>query len=191
VIEDKSIIRIGGTRVRPVNVRVIAATNKDLRDEVRKGTFREDLFYRLNVFAIHMVPLSERLDDIPLLVDFFIKKYAAAMGKKIERVDGKVIDTFMHHPWPGNVRELQNVIERMMNFVRAHEITTEHIPSDIIHQERVYEFNDDLESPKDMEKKMIMNMMRMDVPKNKIANRLKISRTTLYRKIEKYGLSSQ
>ncbi len=82
VIEEKTVTRIGGTRVRPVDVRIIAATNKDLQEEVRKGNFREDLYYRLNVFAIHMVPLSERLDDIPRLVDVFVKKYGNAMGKK-------------------------------------------------------------------------------------------------------------
>ena len=105
VIEDKSVLRIGGTRVRPVDVRIIAATNKDLRDEVQKGNFREDLYYRANVFAIEMVPLCERLDDIPLLTDHFIKQCASAMKKNIARVDKKIMDVFMSYTWPGNVRE--------------------------------------------------------------------------------------
>ena len=95
VIEDKSVVRLGGTRVRPVDVRIIAATNKDLREEVRKGNFREDLYYRANVFAIDMVPLRERPDDIPLLVDCFVRKYERAMVKKIDRIDEKVLGIFM------------------------------------------------------------------------------------------------
>ncbi|MDD5170464.1 MAG: sigma-54-dependent Fis family transcriptional regulator, partial [Syntrophales bacterium] len=131
VIEEKTVTRIGGTRVRPVDVRIIAATNKDLQEEVRRGNFRDDLYYRLNVFAIHMVPLSERRGDIPLLVDVFVKKYGSAMGKRISRIDDRVMDALMNYSWPGNVRELQNVIERMMNIVRDHEITADIIPREI------------------------------------------------------------
>jgi len=188
VIEDKNIVRLGGASQRPVNVRVIAATNKDLRSEVEKGTFREDLFYRLNVFAIHMVPLSERPDDIPLLVDFFVKKYAADMGKNIDRIDEKVYEIFKGHKWPGNVRELQNVIERMMNFATTREITAEHIPPEITHTKRKPDLNVDFESPRQLEQEMITKMLRMEIPKNKIAKALHVSRTTLYRKIEKYHL---
>ncbi|HLZ19374.1 MAG TPA: sigma 54-interacting transcriptional regulator [Smithellaceae bacterium] len=188
VIEDKFIVRLGGTSLRPVNVRVIAATNKDLRKEVEKGNFREDLYYRLNVFAISMVPLSERPDDIPLLIDLFVKKYAGAMGKHIDRIDDKVIEIFKDHPWPGNVRELQNVIERMMNLTTTSEITAEHIPSEILHEKRDPELNMDFKSPKHLEKEMITKMIRMEIPKNKIAKALRVSRTTLYRKIEKYHL---
>ena len=188
VIEDKFIVRLGGTSLRPVNVRVIAATNKDLRKEVEKGNFREDLYYRLNVFAISMVPLSERPDDIPLLIDLFVKKYAGAMGKHIDRIDDKVIEIFKDHPWPGNVRELQNVIERMMNLTTTSEITAEHIPAEILHEKRDPELNMDFKSPKHLEKEMITKMIRMEIPKNKIAKALRVSRTTLYRKIEKYHL---
>ena len=114
VIEDKSIIRIGGASVRPVDVRIIVATNKNLKEEVRKGNFREDLYYRANVFSIKMIPLRERLDDIPLLIDYFINKHSEIMEKEIDRFDERVTGIFMNYPWPGNVRELQNVIERMM-----------------------------------------------------------------------------
>ena len=188
VIEDKSIVRLGGKSLRPVNVRVIAATNKDLRKEVDKGNFREDLYYRLNVFAIHMVPLSERPDDIPLLVDLFVKKYIDAMGKRIDRIDEKVIDIFRGHTWPGNVRELQNVIERMMNLTTTVELTAEHIPAEILHKKPTPELNLDFEPPRHLEKEMITKMLRMEIPKNKIAKTLRVSRTTLYRKIEKYRL---
>lgn len=189
VIEEKTVTRLGGSRVRPVDVRIIAATNKDLHEEVRRGNFREDLFYRLNVFAIHMVPLSERREDIPLLIDVFVRKYGTAMGKRISRVDEKVVDVLTNYPWPGNVRELQNVIERMMNIVRDHEFTADIIPREITERPL---FRDDAHgetaSSEEMEKNMIMQMLGMKIKKNRIAGKLNISRSTLYRKLEKYGL---
>jgi transcriptional regulator with GAF, ATPase, and Fis domain len=94
-----------------VNVRVIAATNRDLADEVRKGRFREDLFYRLNVFPIRMPPLRERTEDIPLLVWAFLEDLSSRMGKKITQVPRATMEALQRHPWPGNVRELRNVIE--------------------------------------------------------------------------------
>ncbi|MEE9911025.1 MAG: sigma 54-interacting transcriptional regulator [Deltaproteobacteria bacterium] len=188
VIEDKSVLRIGGTRVRPVNVRIIAATNKDLREEVRKGNFREDLYYRANVFAIEMVPLKDRLDDIPLLADFFIKRYASAMKKQIVRVDKKVIETFMNYGWPGNVRELQNAIERMINFLKTPELTTEFIPDHIRHPGYTAETREDPVIPQDAERMMITRMLNQKMRKNRIAEKLNISRATLYRKMKQYGL---
>ena len=89
VVEDKSIVRIGGSRIRPVDVRIIVATNRDLKEEVRKGNFREDLYYRANVFSIKVIPLRERLDDIPLLVDCFVNKYSKLMDKSIDRIDDR------------------------------------------------------------------------------------------------------
>ncbi len=188
VIEDKSILRIGGARVRPVDVRIIAATNKDLREEVRKGNFREDLYYRANVFAIEMIPLSERLDDIQLLMDCFIKRYAAAMNKRIDRVDKKVLDVFMNYPWPGNVRELQNVIERMMNYVRGHELTVDLIPSEIVNFSHYPEYSAGLESPDEAERKILVKMISMKFRKNRMAEQMQISRATLYRKMKKFEL---
>jgi len=188
VIEEKTVTRIGGKRVRPVDVRIIAATNKDLQEEIRKGNFREDLYYRLNVFAIHMVPLSERLDDIPRLVEVFIHKYGNAMGKKIERVDEKVLEILMGYSWPGNVRELQNVIERMMNIVRGPELTADLIPSEIMGPQKAVDSGMD-DYPEDQEKTLLIQMLRMKVRKNRIAQKMKISRSTLYRKLEKYKLA--
>lgn len=188
VIEDKSVLRIGGTRVRPVDVRVIAATNKDLREEVRKGNFREDLYYRANVFAIEMVPLCERLDDIPLLTDHFIRQYASAMKKIITRVDKKVIDIFMNYSWPGNVRELQNAIERMINFLKTTELTAEMIPDHIQHTRQSIEPKDDIAPAEETQRRMIEKMLGQKIRKNQIAGKLNISRATLYRKIRQYGL---
>jgi len=112
VIEEKTVTRIAAPRVRPVNVRIIAATNKDLQEEVRRGNFREDLYYRLNVFAIQMVPLSERKGDIPITCQRFRQKIRQRHGQKDQqdRCD-RVMDALMNYSWPGNVRELQNVIE--------------------------------------------------------------------------------
>ena len=189
VIEEKTVTRIGGSRVRHVDVRIIAATNKDLHEEVRRGSFREDLYYRLNVFAIHMVPLSERRGDIPLLIDAFVRKYGADMGKRINRIDEEVVDALTNYNWPGNVRELQNVIERMMNIARDHEFTADIIPREIAEGPLVRdEAHGAMALPEDTERNMIAQMLGMKMKKNRIAKKLGISRSTLYRKLEKYGL---
>ena len=111
VLQDGEFERLGSPRTIKVNVRVIAATNRDLADEVRKGRFREDLFYRLNVFPIRMPPLRERAEDIPLLVWTFLEDLSSRMGKKITQVPRTTMEALQRHPWPGNVRELRNVIE--------------------------------------------------------------------------------
>jgi sigma-54 dependent transcriptional regulator, acetoin dehydrogenase operon transcriptional activator AcoR len=212
VIEDKSIIRIGGTRIRPVNVRIVAATNKDLLEEVRRGNFREDLFYRLNVFTLQLIPLRERLDDIPILLDYLINKYSKLMGKRIDSIDARVTEVFLRYPWPGNVRELQNVIERMMNVAHQAELTVDLIPSEILNYHGI---DDRIEKPVSGEKKngpetpdhmisvfqnynslrekaeeeMISQMLSMGIPKNKIAQKMNLSRMTVYRKMKRYKLS--
>jgi len=112
VIQDGEFERLGSSCTIKVNVRIIAATNRNLEEEVRKGRFREDLWYRLNVFPITMPPLRDRLEDIPLLVDFYIKKISKRMGKSIEIIPKNVMDALQNYHWPGNVRELENVLER-------------------------------------------------------------------------------
>jgi transcriptional regulator with GAF, ATPase, and Fis domain len=112
VIEDGEFERLGGSRTIKVDVRVISATNRNLEEEVRKGRFREDLWYRLNVFPITVPPLRERKSDIPLLVDFFVDRISRRLGKSIESIPKSVMDALRDYHWPGNVRELENVIER-------------------------------------------------------------------------------
>ena len=146
VIEDKCVIRVGGAKVRQVDVRIIAATNKDLLDEVYKGNFRRDLYYRLNVFTIRLLPLRERVDDISLLVDYFVRKYSQALGKRIDSIDSKVFDFFQRYEWPGNVRELQNVVERMMNCVQTNQLTIDLIPAEMIRQARKTKPNLEIQS---------------------------------------------
>jgi PAS domain S-box-containing protein len=112
VLQERELERVGGTHAVQIDVRVIAATNRDLQAAVDAGTFRRDLFYRLNVFPIHMPSLRERVGDIPLLVAYLAQRYASKMGKKISQIDKKTLELFQTYHWPGNVRELQNVIER-------------------------------------------------------------------------------
>ncbi len=188
-IEEKAVVRIGEGHVRPVDVRIISATNRDLVEEVRKGNFRKDLFYRLNVFAISIPPLRERTDDIPMLMDAFVQKYSAALNKKITRVDKKIWGVFMKYAWPGNVRELQNVVERMINYASSAELTVDLIPPEIKSSSGGRRKNEKIESPEEAEKKMIHHLLTLKFRKNQIADRLNMSRVTLFRKIKKYGLA--
>jgi transcriptional regulator with GAF, ATPase, and Fis domain len=112
VLQEGQFERLGSPRTIKVNVRLIAATNRDLAEEVRKGRFRQDLFYRLNVFPITIPPLRERVEDIPLLVWTFLEEFSMRMGKKIMKVPRRAMETLQRYSWPGNVRELRNVIER-------------------------------------------------------------------------------
>jgi transcriptional regulator with GAF, ATPase, and Fis domain len=112
VLQEREFERVGGRQSINVDVRVIAATNRDLKKAVANGTFRQDLFYRLNVFPITLPPLRERKDDILMLVEYFIQRYATKAGKSIRSIDKKTLDLLQTYNWPGNIRELQNVIER-------------------------------------------------------------------------------
>jgi formate hydrogenlyase transcriptional activator len=123
VLQEREFERVGGSASVRVNVRVIAATNRDLQAAIEAGTFRSDLFYRLNVFPIEVPALRERADDIPLLVEYFIDRYARKAGKTIRRVDKRTLDHLRSYPWPGNVRELQNVIERSVIVCDGDEFT--------------------------------------------------------------------
>ena len=112
VLQEGEFERLGSSQTIKVDTRIIAATNRNLEEEVKKGRFREDLWYRLNIFPITMPPLRERMDDIPLLVDAFVKKISRRLGKTIQTIPVSVMETLQHYPWPGNVRELENVLER-------------------------------------------------------------------------------
>jgi Nif-specific regulatory protein len=128
VLQEREIERLGGVQSIKVNVRVIAATNKDLEAAVREGTFREDLYYRLNVYSIYLPPLRERKTDIPLLADHFVEKHAAAHGKDVRRIATSAIDMLMSYHWPGNVRELENCIERAVLVCDGGAIHAHHLP---------------------------------------------------------------
>ena len=112
VLQERQIERVGGNRAIPVDVRVVAATNRDLSAAIAQGSFRSDLFYRLNVFPIHVPPLRKRREDIPILVEYFVKRFAEKMAKRIRQFDKRTLDLCERYPWPGNIRELQNIVER-------------------------------------------------------------------------------
>ena len=128
VLEGQEFQRVGGTKTMKVDVRVIAASNKDLGEEIGKGSFREDLFYRLNVIPLEVPPLRERKEDIPLLVRHFLKEFAAEYGQRPKTIDESALELFMRYPWKGNVRELRNFIERMMIMVPGPAITAPDVP---------------------------------------------------------------
>jgi len=186
VIEDKSITRIGGTKVTTIDVRIIAATNKHLKEEVRKGKFREDLYYRLNVFAIRMVPLREKKDDIPILVDCFVKNISGAMGKVIKTIEKDVLEKFINFQWPGNVRELQNILETMINVAHSNRLTVDLLPSEIADERSMEDTDYGIEPVSKIERKLMMKMLKLNMTKKEIAKQMGISRSTLYRKLDEY-----
>jgi two-component system nitrogen regulation response regulator NtrX len=131
VLEGQEFQRVGGVKTLKSDVRVIAASNKDLAAEIRKGSFREDLFYRLNVIPLEVPPLRERKDDIPILVRYFLQEFAAEYGQKPKNIDAAALDLFLRYPWNGNVRELRNFIERMVIMVPGPAITASEVPQPV------------------------------------------------------------
>ena len=132
VLQDKQITRLGSDRVISVDVRVICATNRDLREEVAKGNFRKDLYYRLNVILIQVPALRERGDDVLFLFDYFLQKIAGKLNLAVSQVDSAVRDCLRAYSWPGNVRELENVVEKMLNLAEAGRISIAHLPAEIL-----------------------------------------------------------
>src|SRR5262249_6000079 len=135
VLQEKTIERIGGKKPIEVDVRFIAATNKDLQEAVQKGTFRSDLFYRLNVITLTIPPLRERISDLPLLVRFFCTKYSQKIGRKVLGVSPQTLKILMRNDWPGNVRELENVIERAVVLGTSELILPEDLPEQLLELE--------------------------------------------------------
>jgi len=189
VLEEKSVVRIGDSRVLPVNVRVIAATNRDLIAEVEKGTFRRDLYYRLNVVSIRLVPLRERLGDIELLFWHFLEQIGRRIGRKISKVEEEVYCVLKSYSWPGNVRELQNVVERALHVTDGSTIRVEHLPKEVCEAKNNSRNPRDFLPISDYEKQIIANLLRKSGGNlSQVAKQLGIARTTLYRKMRKYGL---
>ncbi len=132
VLQERTIRRVGGREEVPVNVRIVAATSRNLAEEVKQGRFREDLFYRVNVARVDLPPLRERGEDVPLLVECFVERFAAEMGKEDVVVDPEVIDVLSRYPWPGNVRELQNVLKRALAMARHSTLSVEDLPDEVV-----------------------------------------------------------
>ncbi|HMN49374.1 MAG TPA: sigma-54 dependent transcriptional regulator [Ignavibacteriaceae bacterium] len=187
VIETKQFSRVGGNELIKSDFRVITATNEPLEELVKAGKFREDLYYRLNVFTIIIPPLRERRDDIPLLVNFFIKKFSTVMNKKTKSVSKEAMDFLMNYDWPGNVRELENAIERAMVVGKTDIITVDDLPFHVAGNN--FGFDNDDKSLSAMERKYILKILNENSWNiSKTAQILEIDRVTLYNKINKYNL---
>ena len=183
VLETKTFVRVGGNKEIASDFRVICATNKDLKSMVEQGTFREDLYYRLNVVTINVPPLRERTGDIPLLVDYFIKKYCTTMNRPLLTIDDSALQRMMEYPFPGNIRELENMIERAIVVGNGKKIALKDLPfgKDTI--------DSSIESLDDFEKEFIRKiLLKYSWNITRTAKALKVDRVTLYNKIRKYEL---
>ncbi|UCF91033.1 MAG: sigma-54-dependent Fis family transcriptional regulator [Desulfobacterales bacterium] len=188
-VEERTLLRVGAVKPRPVDVRLIAASNQELKAMVTAHTFREDLYYRLNVVLIALPPLRARPDDIPLLIRHFLRKYSRAFGKEVKGVSAEVLDILAAYPFPGNVRELENIIERAVALSDETEITARDLPSDLRELSmRSLETQPRL-SLEEKEKQYIQEVLiKTNYKKSLAAEILGLPRTTLWRKMKRHGL---
>jgi transcriptional regulator with PAS, ATPase and Fis domain len=191
VLESKQFERVGDSRTKGVDVRLVFATNRNIKDLMAKGGFREDLYYRINVVAINLPPLRERDEDIPLLVDHFVEKLNAETGKHVKKVSQGAMDVLIDHAWPGNVRELENAIGHAFVHCRGDTVQPTHLPRDLI-EPTPYVAGGMIPSAsiEDMERAAITDMLKKCKGNRSLAARhLGIGRSSLWRKIKKYGLT--
>ena len=192
VLQDKKVARVGGESIFDVDVRIIAATNKNLYEEAKNNNFRWDIYYRLNVLSINIPPLKERTSDIPLIVDTLIKKINKRLDTDIIGIDNDVIEVFINHFWKGNVRELENVIERMMNMCSSDTLSIDLLPEEysMTSNPVVESEHYKIQSFEDAEKEILIKALEFfNGNISKASKSLKVSRNTLYNKIQKYELS--
>jgi DNA-binding NtrC family response regulator len=192
VLQEKTLMRVGGTSEIPVDIRVLAATNKDLKGEVERGNFRQDLYYRINVVTLHVPTLAERQDDIPLLCRHFLEKFAEAQGKTIGQIGDEVMDVLLRYEFPGNIRELENIMERAVTLCNGSVVEMKHLPLDFQqpifqvqrHQRREFSTLDE------NEKEYISWVVKqVNGNKTKAAEILGIDRVSLWRKLKRYDLN--
>ena len=192
VLQEGKLERVGGNETRIVDVRVVAATNKDLLAEARQNRFREDLFYRLNVVPLRVPPLRERREDIPLLVTYFVERIAAGLGQRPKAISAAALAKLAQHSWPGNVRELRNLVERVLILTRGDRVEPEDVPldppgagaPDDVFQHATFQAFKEAVERRYLERKLAEN----DNNISKTARVLEMQRSNLYKKIEKYGL---
>jgi two-component system response regulator HydG len=192
-LQEGEFYRIGGKRPIQVDVRVVSATNRDLEAEVKAGRFREDLFYRLNTITLRMPPLRKRKEDIPMLVDYFLKNSRfGGSAQQIKRIDPRVMDAFQNYDWPGNIRELQNTIERLKILAENNEIRLDDVPFTIRMPKHKGESSNDfsIDLPlEEVEKNHILRSLTYHHGnKTKTAQTLGITIKTLYNKLHRYGV---
>ncbi len=194
VIQEKEVLRVGGTEPMKVDVRFIAATNRNVQDAIKTGHFRQDLYFRLNVVSLHIPPLSERKDDIPLLSYYFLKKYATLMKKDVNEISQDVLSLLMNYGFPGNVRELENIIERGVALATGNSIELAHLPEDLkeLNIKTFRKKEGKIPSLETQEMDYIKWVLG-EVGGNKtLASQvLGIDRVSLWRKLKKYGLEGE
>lgn len=189
VLQDHRFERVGGEETLEVDVRVIAATNKNLMEEMKKGTFREDLYYRLNVIPIFVPPLRERKDDIPLLASHFLQKFTHEKKKEVASISPEVMETLLAHSWPGNVRELENTLEHAIIIAKKDQILPKDLPQYLLQKPLPAQ---QLVSLQDYERSLILRTLKeTNWNKHQTSKRLKINRSTLYGKMKRYGLTKE
>jgi DNA-binding NtrC family response regulator len=189
VLQDHRFERVGGEETLEVDVRVIAATNKNLMEEMKKGTFREDLYYRLNVIPIFVPPLRERKDDIPLLASHFLQKFTHEKKKEVASISPEVMETLLAHSWPGNVRELENILEHAIIIAKKDQILPKDLPQHFLQKPLPAQ---QLVSLQDYERSLILRTLKeTNWNKHQTSKRLKINRSTLYGKMKRYGLTKE
>jgi len=189
VIQEKQIFRVGGNKPVHLDIRLIAASNKDIKKATAEGSFREDLFYRLNVVTLRLPRLRERKDDIPMLISFFIEKYSRPFEKKIRGISPHALEILMHYNFPGNVRELENIIQRSVALAESDVIRINDLPPDL----QKLEFNtlegEGLLALEELEKLHIAKVLDKTAYNKSLSSKiLNLPRTTLWRKMKKYGL---
>jgi DNA-binding NtrC family response regulator len=186
VLQDHRFERVGGEETLEIDVRVIAATNKNLTEEMKKGTFREDLYYRLNVIPIFVPPLRDRRDDISLLASYFLQKFGQERKKDVTSFSPEVMEILLAHSWPGNVRELENVIDHAIIIAKQERILLKDLPQYLLMRPLPTQ---EFATLQDYEKNLILKTLQeTNWNKHKSAKRLNINRSTLYGKMKRYGL---
>jgi two-component system nitrogen regulation response regulator NtrX len=204
VLQEQKVEPVGGTATITVDVRVIAATNKNLEEEIRKGTFREDLFFRLNVIPFHVAPLRERREDIPLLARHFIAELSAEYGKRAKELSSEALEVLVAQPWPGNVRELRNIIERLVIMTPGDRIEARHLPASLLGgtvaageagaapgapSGVLRDFASLAAAREDFEKRYIWKKYQeCGGNMSRTSEALQVERSNLYRKMKGYGL---
>jgi len=186
VLESKRVEPLGSTRSTPVDIRFMAATNRDIEQLVKEDKFRSDLFFRLNVVRVHLPPLRERKEDIPCLLDHYIQAFRVHSTRPVESIASEALECLLAHDWPGNVRELRNLLEAMFVEVSCREITLCHLPTHLRH------YGHDLSALSGSEKEQLLRALASsNWNKSRVAARLKWSRMTVYRKMAKYQISDE
>ncbi|HEV2146715.1 MAG TPA: sigma-54 dependent transcriptional regulator [Longimicrobiaceae bacterium] len=194
-VQEREVIPVGATETVPIDVRIIAATNRDLEEEIRRGAFRSDLYYRLNVITLHLPPLRERADDVPILVDYFLQRFAKTRGRAPIRLAEETIQALQSYEWPGNVRELENALERAMVLTpEGDEVRTATLPTRITERAVVPLVSDRLPPNPTLEiieRAYIFWVLQSEGGnKSRAAEVLGIDPSTLYRKLMRYGMDA-